>query len=596
MCKTEKKLFIIFFKRENRFFLLNNCPQRLYGELKEDFGECTMVVGTQVYRRVRFWSCAALPGVAAFEFSVDDPRTLHCALPYELDLEPTVFTSPVTPTDTSSSSSSSTAGAGGTMEMRGLYTPLPFDFSDPPFPQTEHTTRLSANAPYPMFLIGVSPALVRFFRAADPILSLLARRTDDGLLSEPAAVRRKRAESGDAEKDSVLATQPSTPVLAFKQPPDPAPAPVPMSLSSNPWFPVRFPVPQAVPATATASAPTQAQHQPLPQQCAVTAAPMPQRWYSGVVDFIADPRDPHAVVDARTSPAVHRVSGIDRLAEAASALDADDVAMEVPSVTSPRRSQLTLSQGAAEQQQQQQQQPFIPRPWVITPGLKTPDLDEEVTRVLQQAAAAAAASRHHNASAAMALAAVDVGDPELYEPDLDEEDEEEEDDYAPGRTGEHTHHKTKRFINVSSSAFPLASLSHARGVTAWKGSRSSKGSDLWMGELWTIFHIDCGAHGSPSNPHCFSDVRTHSYTLPSFFRHLTRPTRIHKCLWTGCAREGKPFGNHSGLFRHLRYHTGDKPCKCTIEGCGFSSVDNGELRRHLKLVHHLSDPDSKIQP
>jgi len=57
------------------------------------------------------------------------------------------------------------------------------------------------------------------------------------------------------------------------------------------------------------------------------------------------------------------------------------------------------------------------------------------------------------------------------------------------------------------------------------------------------------------------------------------------CRWDGCPRQGKPFSNHSGLFRHLRYHTGDKPCKCPIEGCSFSSVDNGELNRHIKLVH-----------
>ena len=61
----------------------------------------------------------------------------------------------------------------------------------------------------------------------------------------------------------------------------------------------------------------------------------------------------------------------------------------------------------------------------------------------------------------------------------------------------------------------------------------------------------------------------------------------YTCRWRGCARNGRPFANHSGLFRHLRYHTGDKPCKCYYEGCNFSSVDNGELKRHMKLVHHI---------
>lgn len=71
--------------------------------------------------------------------------------------------------------------------------------------------------------------------------------------------------------------------------------------------------------------------------------------------------------------------------------------------------------------------------------------------------------------------------------------------------------------------------------------------------------------------------------------HISRKTPF-SCLWKNCSRQGKPFSNHSGLFRHLRYHTGDKPCKCTLGGCAFTSVDNGELKRHMKLVHHMDIP------
>lgn len=71
--------------------------------------------------------------------------------------------------------------------------------------------------------------------------------------------------------------------------------------------------------------------------------------------------------------------------------------------------------------------------------------------------------------------------------------------------------------------------------------------------------------------------------------HISRKTPF-SCLWKNCSRQGKPFSNHSGLFRHLRYHTGDKPCKCTLGGCAFTSVDNGELKRHMKLVHHMDVP------
>lgn len=37
---------------------------------------------------------------------------------------------------------------------------------------------------------------------------------------------------------------------------------------------------------------------------------------------------------------------------------------------------------------------------------------------------------------------------------------------------------------------------------------------------------------------------------------------------------------------HMMSHNGDKPYKCPIPGCGYSSIDNWHLKRHLKSTAH----------
>ncbi|NXN79338.1 GLIS3 protein, partial [Bombycilla garrulus] len=54
------------------------------------------------------------------------------------------------------------------------------------------------------------------------------------------------------------------------------------------------------------------------------------------------------------------------------------------------------------------------------------------------------------------------------------------------------------------------------------------------------------------------------------------------CFWTGCPRRFKPFNARYKLLIHMRVHSGEKPNKCTFEGCkkAFSRLEN--LKIHLR--------------
>ncbi|XP_076019680.1 zinc finger protein GLIS3 [Genypterus blacodes] len=54
------------------------------------------------------------------------------------------------------------------------------------------------------------------------------------------------------------------------------------------------------------------------------------------------------------------------------------------------------------------------------------------------------------------------------------------------------------------------------------------------------------------------------------------------CYWAGCPRTFKPFNARYKLLIHMRVHSGEKPNKCTFEGCkkAFSRLEN--LKIHLR--------------
>lgn len=164
-------------------------------------------------------------------------------------------------------------------------------------------------------------------------------------------------------------------------------------------------------------------------------------------------------------------------------------------------------------------------------------------------------------------------------------------------------------VNTTSSAtetqalpallFPLGASNLDDGTRAVRAPQLIFASPL-------SFHVDETERSRPSKKsrymcglrkcgpyQCKWDTCTKEFlTLPELTKHLQFShipnESVFVCLWKDCKRNGKPFTRYSCLMRHLRYHTGDKPCKCTYEGCGFSSTDNGDLKRHMKIVHRLT--------
>ncbi|TNN50061.1 Zinc finger protein GLI2 [Liparis tanakae] len=65
----------------------------------------------------------------------------------------------------------------------------------------------------------------------------------------------------------------------------------------------------------------------------------------------------------------------------------------------------------------------------------------------------------------------------------------------------------------------------------------------------------------------------------------TQDQLVHKefvCRWLECSREQKPFKAQYMLVVHMRRHTGEKPHKCSFEGCAkaYSRLEN--LKTHLR--------------
>ena len=252
------------------------------------------------------------------------------------------------------------------------------------------------------------------------------------------------------------------------------------------------------------------------------------------------------------------------------------------------RAALTVAQSPMVTPPPQQFSPFTG----ITPGLRTPELDEEAVAVLQHCALQKRQKSSSSTSGVSAPAPFPLL-PQQQQQQLDpfqcgtpiqqqaqqqqlqqtQQQQQQQQTIPERKAGRFKIPPEQRHRRAYSQGVHGSSAAGggAGGLSSFCGTQDGRGGAAGLHECrWEGCHLTFGVLSVLT-----AHLQSHTLASADFV-----------CRWEGCPRQGKPFSNHSGLFRHLRYHTGDKPCKCPVDGCGFSSVDNGELNRHIKLVHH----------
>ncbi|TRY83723.1 hypothetical protein DNTS_021906, partial [Danionella cerebrum] len=144
---------------------------------------------------------------------------------------------------------------------------------------------------------------------------------------------------------------------------------------------------------------------------------------------------------------------------------------------------------------------------------------------------------------------------------------------AVSSTGDPMHHKRRRGFITKKGGFGW-SMEKTKGMTLVK-EEVEKEENKQDAEV--VYETNCLWDG------CCREFDTQDQLVHHINNdHIHGEKKEFVCRWEECSREQKPFKAQYMLVVHMRRHTGEKPHKCTFEGCSkaYSRLEN--LKTHLR--------------
>ncbi|XP_063768247.1 transcriptional activator GLI3 isoform X2 [Eleginops maclovinus] len=147
---------------------------------------------------------------------------------------------------------------------------------------------------------------------------------------------------------------------------------------------------------------------------------------------------------------------------------------------------------------------------------------------------------------------------------------------AVSSTGDPMHHKRSKMKPEEEMPSPgaLSVQDHPDGMTLVKEEGDKDESKQ---EPEVVYETNCHWEN------CCREFDTQEQLVHHINNdHIHGEKKEFVCRWEECSREQKPFKAQYMLVVHMRRHTGEKPHKCTFEGCAkaYSRLEN--LKTHLR--------------
>ncbi|XP_063976896.1 transcriptional activator cubitus interruptus-like isoform X1 [Diachasmimorpha longicaudata] len=139
---------------------------------------------------------------------------------------------------------------------------------------------------------------------------------------------------------------------------------------------------------------------------------------------------------------------------------------------------------------------------------------------------------------------------------------------AEADTSSRRHTKVKREPATTTTTPTTTAVTHPQGLSPSEDLRDEPGDFIETNCHWR----ECGLE-FPTQDDLVKHINND---------HIHANKKSFVCGWEECSREEKPFKAQYMLVVHMRRHTGEKPHKCTFEGCfkAYSRLEN--LKTHLR--------------